>query len=122
MHMQVMGHAGNEKVYKENFQKNYFQISENRRMNFLALGFFILCLLLSPQLSAAASINAILQLVVFLLLAHVPALVEFFYLSLFIELLSSDITNTNLSPLFSEVCTLSIDVKKQGKNLLIELR
>jgi len=55
-------------------EKNYFQISENRRMNFLALGFFILCLLLSPQLSAAASINAILQLVVFLLLAHVPAL------------------------------------------------
>ena len=117
-----MGHAGNEKVYKENFQKNYFQISENRRMNFLALGFFILCLLLSPQLSAAASINAIFQLVVFLILAHVPALVVIFYLSLFIELLSSDITNANLSPLFSEVCTLSIDVKKQGKNLLIELR
>merc|ERR1711971_986348 len=43
-------------------------------MNFLALGFFIFCLLLSPQLSAAASLNAILQLVVFLLLAHVPAL------------------------------------------------
>ena len=78
--MQVIGHVGNEKLniklYKENFEKNYFQISQERRMNFLALGFFILCLLLSPQLSAAASLNAILQLVVFLLLAHVPALVQ----------------------------------------------
>jgi len=44
-------------------------------MNFLALGFFTLCLLLSPQLSTAASLNAVLQLLVFLILAHVPALI-----------------------------------------------
>jgi len=41
----------------------------------LALGFFTLCLLLSPQLSTAASLNAVLQLLVFLILAHVPALI-----------------------------------------------
>ena len=67
------------------FQNNYFQICQNRRMNFLALGFFILCLLLSPQLSAEATLNAFLQLVVFILLAHVPALVNL-YLYLLTEL------------------------------------
>jgi len=42
-------------------------------MNFLALFFFIACLLLSPQLSAASTLNGVLQLLVFLALAHVPA-------------------------------------------------
>ena len=47
-------------------------------MNFLALFFFIACLNLSPQLSAAASLNGVLQLLVFLALAHVPAAVGHF--------------------------------------------
>ena len=47
-------------------------------MNFLALFFFIACLLLSPQLSAAASLNGVLQLLVFLVLAHIPAAVGHF--------------------------------------------
>ena len=46
-------------------------------MNFLALFFFIACLLLSPQLSAASSLNGVLQLLVFLVLAHVPAAVGY---------------------------------------------
>ena len=95
-------------------------------MNLLALGFFILCLLLSPQLSAAATLNAFLQLLVFLILAHIPALVNF-YISLLTELWYSDIADSsgNYWLLFSDVGTFCIDVEcglMAKKNLLIELR
>ena len=90
-----------------------------RRMNFLALGFFTLCLLLSPQLSTAASLNAVLQLLVFLILAHVPALVREQMLLLPLFSLSWSFCSHNVD---SSCICIDCGIAQSIKNYPIEIR
>ena len=90
-----------------------------RRMNFLALGFFTLWLLLSPQLSTAASLNAVLQLLVFLILAHVPALVREQMLLLPLFSLSWSFCSHNVD---SSCICIDCGIAQSIKNYPIEIR